>query len=73
MTIVLYYPENRNRRTIRISSREDAPDDNVVHVDRPLAQALIGTAIDETIELDVAGKTIPVVVQRICPEVEAAE
>jgi very-short-patch-repair endonuclease len=73
MAVVLFYPENRNRRTIRISSREDAPDNNVIHVDRPLARALIGAAIDETIELEVAGKTIQVVVERIYPEVEAAE
>jgi very-short-patch-repair endonuclease len=73
MTVVLFYPENRNRRTIRISSRDDAPDNNVIHVDRPLAQALIGATIDETIELDVAGKTVRVVVERIHPELEAAE
>jgi very-short-patch-repair endonuclease len=73
MAVVLFYPENRKRRTIRISSREDAPDDNVIHMDRPLAQALIGATIDETIELEVSGKTIRVVVERIFPEVEAAE
>jgi hypothetical protein len=31
---VLFYPETRNRRTIRISSHEDAPDSNVIHMDR---------------------------------------
>lgn len=29
MAVVLFYPETRNRRTIRISSHEDAPDSNV--------------------------------------------
>lgn len=73
MAVVLFYPENRNRRTIRISSREDAPDSNVIHMDRPLAQALIGATIDETIELNVSDQTIRVVVERIYPDVEAAE
>ena len=73
MGVVLFYPENRKRRTICISSREDAPDSNVIHMDRPLAQALIGATIGETIKLDVSGKTIRVVVERIYPDVEAAE
>ena len=73
MGLVLFYPENRTQRTIRISSREDAPDNNVIHMDRPLAQALIGATIDETIELDVSGKTIRVVVERIYPDINAAE
>jgi very-short-patch-repair endonuclease len=73
MCVVLFYPENHNRRTIRISSREDAPDNNVIHVDRPLARALIGATIDETVELEVSGKPIRMAVERIYPEVEAAE
>jgi hypothetical protein len=73
MAIVLFYPENRNRWTIRISSRENAPDNNVIHVDRPLAQALIGATIDETVELEVSGKPIRMVVERIYPDVAAAE
>jgi transcription elongation GreA/GreB family factor len=58
MAIVLFYPETRNRRTIRISSHDDAPDSNVIHVDRPLTRALIGATIDETVELEVSGKRI---------------
>jgi hypothetical protein len=72
MAIVLYYPEIRNRQTIRISNHEDAPDSNVIHRDRPLAQALIGATIDEMVELDVSGKTIRMLVERIYPYVEAA-
>jgi Transcription elongation factor, GreA/GreB, C-term len=71
--IVLFYPETRNRRTIRISSQEDAPDSNVIHVDRPLARALIGATIDETVELEVSGKTIRMIVEQIYPHLEAAE
>jgi hypothetical protein len=41
MAIVLFYPEIRNRQTIRISNHEDAPDSTVIHKYRPLAQALI--------------------------------
>jgi transcription elongation GreA/GreB family factor len=73
MAIVLFYPETRSRRTIRISSHEDEPDDNVIHMDRPLAQVLIGATIDETVELDVSGKTIRMIVKQIYPCVEAAE
>lgn len=68
-----FYPETRNRRTIRISSHEDAPDSNVIHRDRPLAQALIGATIDEMAEVEVSGKTIRMLVERIYPYVEAAE
>src|SRR5690606_35580567 len=73
MAIVLFYPETRNRRTIRISSHDDAPDSNVIHVDRPLARALIGATIDETVELEVSGKRIRIIVEQIYPHLEAAE
>jgi hypothetical protein len=73
MAIVLFYPETSNRRTIRISSQEDAPDNNVIHMDRPLARALIGATIDEAVEVDVSGKTIRMVVEQIYPCVEAAQ
>jgi Transcription elongation factor, GreA/GreB, C-term len=73
MAIVLFYPETRNRRTIRISSHDDAPDSNVIHVDRPLARALIGATVDETVELEVSGKRIRMIVEQIYPHLEAAE
>jgi transcription elongation GreA/GreB family factor len=49
------------------------PDDNIIHEDRPLAQARIGATVDETIDVDVSGKTIRMVVERIYPGLEAAE
>jgi hypothetical protein len=73
MGIVLFYPETRNRRTIRISNHEDAPDSNVIHGDRPLALALISATIDEMVEFDNSGKTIRMLVEQIYPYVEAAE
>jgi transcription elongation GreA/GreB family factor len=48
-------------------------DNNLIFVDRPLARALIGATIDETVELDVSGKTTRMVVEQIYPCVEAAE
>ena len=41
-------------------------------MDRPLARALIGATIDETVELEVCGKTIRMIVEQIYPCVEAA-
>jgi hypothetical protein len=73
MVVALFYPETRKRRTILISNSRHAPDDNVVHVEKPLAQVLIGAAVDETVELEQAGRAIQIVVERIDPEVRAAE
>ncbi len=73
MRVALRYPEGEKRRTILISLNEHAPDSNVIHVDRPLAQALIGASVEETVEFDQDGRTIRIVVESIEPELWAAE
>ena len=60
-------------RLSRARSGKNAPDKNVIPVGRPLARALIGATIDGPVELDVSGKTILMVVERLYPCVEAAE
>jgi very-short-patch-repair endonuclease len=64
-TVVVRFADTDARRRFRIDMTSHDPDGGVVHVSQPLAQALIGSSIDDEVEFEAAGKTRVVVVERI--------
>jgi very-short-patch-repair endonuclease/transcription elongation GreA/GreB family factor len=64
-TVVIRFADSNQLRRFRISREQHAPDEGVVGVGQPLVQALLGSTVDEEVELDVAGRSRTVVVERI--------
>jgi very-short-patch-repair endonuclease len=73
MAVTIYFTDTKNRRTVRISMNQDDPDDGVINIGKPLAQALLGAAVGETIEIEQVGGRREAIVERILTSVQAAE
>jgi very-short-patch-repair endonuclease len=64
-TIVVRFADTNQLRRFRISAEEHAPEEGIVGLGQPLAQALIGTSVDEEVEFTVEGRARVAVVERI--------
>lgn len=64
-TVIVRFADTDARRRFRIDLTSNDPDGGIVHVSQPLAQALIGSGIDDEIEFEAAGKTRVVVIEQI--------
>jgi very-short-patch-repair endonuclease/transcription elongation GreA/GreB family factor len=64
-TVVIRFADNNQLRRFRISAEQHAPDDGVVGLAQPLAQALLGSSVDEEVEFTVGGQARVAVVERI--------
>lgn len=65
--VVVRYDDTPNRPVrVRISETEHKPDIGIIHVGEPLAKALLGSALEDEIEIDLSGgKTRTGVIERI--------
>jgi very-short-patch-repair endonuclease len=64
-TIVVRFADTNQLRRFRISAEEHAPEEGIVGLGQPLAQALIGSSVDEEVEFTVEGRARVAVVERI--------
>jgi len=64
-TVVVRFADTNQLRRFRISADQHAPDDGVVGMNQPLAQALLGSSVDEEVEFEVAGRARVAIVERI--------
>jgi very-short-patch-repair endonuclease len=64
-TIVVRFADTNQLRRFRISAEEHAPEEGIVGLGQPLAQALIGSSVDEEVEFTVGGQARVAVVERI--------
>lgn len=64
-TVVVRFADTNQLRRFRISSDQHSPDEGMVGVAQPLAQALLGSSVDEEVEFEVAGVRRTAVVERI--------
>jgi very-short-patch-repair endonuclease len=64
-TVVVRFADTQQLRRFRISKEQHAPDKGFISVAQPLAQALLGSSVDEEVEFEVDGKTRIAVVERI--------
>jgi transcription elongation GreA/GreB family factor len=62
---VVRFADTNQLRRFRISSDQHSPDEGMVGVAQPLAQALLGSSVDEEVEFEVAGVRRTAVVERI--------
>lgn len=64
--VVVRYDDEPNRAVrVRLSCVEHKPEIGVIHVSQPLAQALMGRAIEEEIDVDVGNRTRSAVIELI--------
>lgn len=63
-TIVVRFADTNQLRRFRISAEEHAHEEGIVGLGQPLAQALIGTSVDEEVEFTVEGRARVAVVER---------
>jgi len=64
-TVVVRFADTQQLRRFRISEEQHAPEEGIVSVAQPLAQALLGSSVDEEVEFEVGGKTRVAVIERI--------
>ncbi|HEX2240764.1 MAG TPA: AAA domain-containing protein, partial [Actinomycetota bacterium] len=63
--LVIRYTDTNKVMRVRISDRENRPDQGVIHTGQPLGRALLQTSVDDEVEFSVGGKTRTVVVEKI--------
>lgn len=64
--VVLCYNDDPNRTVrVRLSRSEHKPEIGVIHISEPLAQALMGRAMEEEIEVHIGGRTRQAVIELI--------
>ena len=62
--VIVRFEDNRIRR-FRLSTDTNRPEDGVVHVDQPIALALLGNGLEEEVEFVVDGKRRVAVIEKI--------
>jgi very-short-patch-repair endonuclease len=72
-TVIVRFDDNRIRR-FRLSTDTHQPEDGVVHINQPIALALLGAGLEEEVEFVVDGKSRTVMIEKIskAPELELA-
>ena len=63
-TVIVRFDDNRIRR-FRLSADTNRPEDGVVHVNQPIARALLGNGLEEEVEFVVDGQSKTVVIEKI--------
>ena len=63
-TVIVRFDDNRMRR-FRLSADTHRPEDGVVHINQPIALALLGNGLEDEVEFVVDGKPRVVVIEKI--------
>ena len=63
-TVIVRFADDRIRR-FRLSREANIPDQGIIHIGQPIAQALLGNGIDEELELLIDGHTKRVIIEKI--------
>lgn len=63
-TVIVRFDDNRIRR-FRLSTHTNQPEDGVVHVNQPVAMALLGSGLEEEVEFEVDGRRRVVLIEKI--------
>jgi len=73
-TVIVRFDDNRVRR-FRLSTDIHRPEDGVVHINQPIALALLGAGLEEEVEFVVDGKSRTVMIEKIskASELELAD
>jgi very-short-patch-repair endonuclease len=73
-TVIVRFDDNRIRR-FRLSTDIHRPEDGVVHINQPIALALLGAGLEEEVEFVVDGKSRIVMIEKIskASELELAD
>lgn len=72
MLVAVRFEDDKHTRVVQISSIRHDPDNEIIHIDQPLASALVGGSVDDTVELVLAGKSRSVTIEKIIPLPKAA-
>lgn len=63
--VMVHFADTRQTRKFRISPDRHAPEEGIVGIAQPIAQALLGSSIDEEVEFSVDGQRRIAIVQQI--------
>ncbi|WP_375596625.1 AAA domain-containing protein [Algihabitans albus] len=70
--VTIRWADSGKTQTVTISDRDDKPDQGIIHVEKPLAQALLEAEVEEEVEFrNEAGKSRLLTVEAVFEELEA--
>lgn len=64
-TVIVRFADDNRVRRFRLSREVNNPDQGVIHVEQPIAEALLGNGLEEEIELVVGGQARRVIIEKI--------
>ncbi len=64
-TVIVRFADDNKILRIRLSHEENNAAQGIIHIGQPIAEALLGGALDEEVDLVVGGLTRRVIIERI--------